>query len=1387
MVEYFFDDDPGVGSATQITVGPSQTINVMEVLNASTLPTGFHILFVRAQTDGHVQVSLDGGDYSAPFVTATQTRWGLAEPRLVFVDESGGLVADIDSLEYFFDVDPGYGNATPINITSPATVINVPEVLEASSLTLGFHTLFLRARAEGGEWGLAESRLIFVDESGAATVEIDTLEYFFDIDPGYGSATPVSATPGNVVNLLDSIPTDTLSPGFHTLFMRPRSSGGEWGMAESRLVFVQDGSVGQAVLVDQIEYFYNDDPGYGNGAAIDVTPGNVINLMDSLKADTLSTGFHNLFLRARGVGGKWGQAERRLVYVDQSGSLITNITELEWFIDTDPGYGQATTIPIAGDVTEHIQELAIATGALSHGTHVLGVRVKDANGQWGLTEFHSFFSYSEGRELDSASLRVMYNKLDGANWTNQANWLTGAIDTWFGVTVVNDRVDSIQLASNGLDGVIPFQAGYFDYVKKMDLSDNNLKDTIPQTFTGLDSLEELYLNANHLNEIPNLAGLSDLNTLALDSNLFDFGDLEQHNSIANFTYSNQKIFGDSLRDSTAVITAPLDVMLAIPVEGIANEYQWYLNGEAIGSADLPVYQILAFTPSDTGNYTLEVTNTLITDLTLTSNNYHFRLSDFDEDSLALVSLYQATGGTDWSTSTNWLSGDLTNWSGVTLTSGRVTSLDLSSNDLGGQIPPDFHYADALTDINFADNQIGGAIPETFNKMPNLATLDVSDNDLVDLPDLTSTALLNADVSGNRLDFGDLETNLNIDNFVYSPQDTLTAPKDTVVESNTNVVLGFNIGSAPNDLYQWYLDGSPIAGANLATIQLDNVDFDDEGLYHLQITNGIVPGLTLTTGTLEALIASLERDSTALRNIYDANGGENWTPAVNWTSSPVLDWDRVSFVNQRVEGVDLNGLGVSGDLSREIRVITGLNQLLLDNNEITGIPNLSQMPNLDSLVVTNNFLEYDDLEPNIFVDTILFDPQKPIPADDSVAVHQGLPYTFDVLLAGNNNTYQWYKGSSAIDGATGETFTIDSATFDDMGFYHKKAKSSIISQVDPDFEIRTADQELVVLADIDVTPIFQKNGSSVVLDVGEAFLFGYRRDQPEFGPYDTLKRVDIATPGFTFENVILDDYLIFIRSDETDSIIPTYYRNTIDWAEADTLTVEQDVAVNVDIQRIPDPTTGEGDVALLVESEFADETSGRIESRRRVKKAGCSLRRRTTGGGGRPAEDEFVLIAYRETDDNGEVDFGELPDGYYRLNVQYPGIPMDPNSFIEFEIDAAGGGVSSYRLTATVTEGGIIVENILGLKAAYFKDLNVYPVPAEDEVTIAYKRLRSHDVFVRLVDLNGKTIHNQILPKGLNQKLSLDVSKIEGGVYLLYFYDRDLGSKNVAQFKVIVNR
>ena len=149
------------------------------------------------------------------------------------------------------------------------------------------------------------------------------------------------------------------------------------------------------------------------------------------------------------------------------------------------------------------------------------------------------------------------------------------------------------------------------------------------------------------------------------------------------------------------------------------------------------------------------------------------------DSLELVKLYNATGGANWTR--KWiLTHPMTTWSGVFLTDGRVTTVDVSSNNLMGTIPNlkltkleylyiNFNYnlsgpipnfdLPKLQVLDLAGNlSLSGPIPN-FNLLPKLHTLFLSDNSLSgtipnfnSLPKLQTLYLWNNQLTGTIPNF-----------------------------------------------------------------------------------------------------------------------------------------------------------------------------------------------------------------------------------------------------------------------------------------------------------------------------------------------------------------------------------------------------------------------------------------------------------------------------------------------------------------------------------------------------------------------------------------------------------------------------------------------------------
>ncbi|MBL7965335.1 MAG: T9SS type A sorting domain-containing protein [Flavobacteriales bacterium] len=202
--EYFVDADPGFGNAIPISFTSAAQVDLQVAIPMGGLSPGGHILGIRMKDNAG--------------------NWGLTNRRAFTVAASvvgGNLVAG----EYFFDNDPGIGNATPFSFPA-AQQIAYTQAFPMASLSPGGHVLGLRLRDIGGHWGLTNRR-VFIVQQQAPGGDITTLEYFLDVDPGFGNGVMVTTTAAPVItDLLFDVLTDTLSGGAHTLFVRAWSEHG---------------------------------------------------------------------------------------------------------------------------------------------------------------------------------------------------------------------------------------------------------------------------------------------------------------------------------------------------------------------------------------------------------------------------------------------------------------------------------------------------------------------------------------------------------------------------------------------------------------------------------------------------------------------------------------------------------------------------------------------------------------------------------------------------------------------------------------------------------------------------------------------------------------------------------------------------------------------------------------------------------------------------------------------------------------------------------------------------------------------------------------------------------------------------------------------------------
>ena len=224
----------------------------------------------------------------------------------------GSYAQPVQQAEYFFNTDPGYGNGTPVSF-APGEVVELNFDADASALSPGIHTLYVRVKS--GRWSQLFSRLIAVSPD----MGISQAEYFFNEDPGYGNGTSISFSPGKIVELNFDADASALSPGIHTLYVRVKA-GNSWSQMHSRII-----GVSPEQGITQAEYFWGEDPGYGNGVPVDVTPGKIVELDFEIDLNDQAWGLYIYHFRV--FSGVWSSNHIHEYCFMPEVDFTTNITD----------------------------------------------------------------------------------------------------------------------------------------------------------------------------------------------------------------------------------------------------------------------------------------------------------------------------------------------------------------------------------------------------------------------------------------------------------------------------------------------------------------------------------------------------------------------------------------------------------------------------------------------------------------------------------------------------------------------------------------------------------------------------------------------------------------------------------------------------------------------------------------------------------------------------------------------------------------------------------------------------------------------------------------------------------------------------------------------------
>jgi CHU_C Type IX secretion signal domain len=351
----------------------------------------------------------------------------------------------------------------------------------------------------------------------------------------------------------------------------------------------------------------------------------------------------------------------------------------------------------------------------------------------------------------------------------------------------------------------------------------------------------------------------------------------------------------SLPDTTVQLGATVNLQVAA---GFA-QYKWSSGTSTTATNSVK--------PSVTTVYKVTVTDANL--CTATDSGTVTVQANRCTDSLALVDLYNATNGANWTNKWN-LSQPMTNWYGILLNAqGCVTYIDLdglpnfglsvsTGNNLTGTLPNSLGNLQSLQALFLNRNNLSGTIPATLGNLTNLAWLNLGKNKFTgSIPDsltkltnliwfsaaanqLTSNVPSNlanlpnmntANVDNNKFTFSNVLSFVGNARFMplYYPQDSIYTDTTFLkyVGNSLSVNLGID-GALTSNKYYWYKNGTFYDSTTVNQLIFNSLQLTNAGVYTCQVKNPNAPLLTLYSRKINIIVSGSNATSEINKKICE---------------------------------------------------------------------------------------------------------------------------------------------------------------------------------------------------------------------------------------------------------------------------------------------------------------------------------------------------------------------------------------------------------------------------------------------------------------------------------------------------------------------------------------
>jgi len=683
------------------------------------------------------------------------------------------------------------------------------------------------------------------------------------------------------------------------------------------------------------------------------------------------------------------------------------------------------------------------------------------------------------------------------------------------------------------------------------------------------------------------------------------------------------------------------------------------------------------------------------------------------DSLALVDLYNATDGPNWADNTNWLSGDITTWQGVTVTNNRVARLELNSNQLSGTFPNTMDSLTGLDYANFRDNALNGTVGNWVSNFSEPTdSLLMNDNQLSEITASVAHTTGVIDLANNRFTFEDLLPVVDsLPQSSYAPQAVIGSVTNTFRDAGESYTLTLNIDdTVTTNQYVWFRDGVAVDTTSVDQYVMDTIVVSDDGMYTCEVTNVNAPDLTLVSEPMTVNVLALP-NSITFPEIADVEYGID--PFVlNASTSSGLP---VYF--EAIEGDSL--VEVVGDMVTPI----GIGQVTIratqpgdDFHESASSLTQQFTINRGSQTIAFTAIEDQDI---MLADSVAL----------SISASSGLPVDLAI------------DGPAELSGEV--LWLLDTGTVTVVALQSGNELYQQALPVSQSFLVFTSDTIPIE------PPVDSTIDHTITVKIPSTSLSATASLHKASGSsFITEKEQPLISGSSAFTKVSGGYYSVRVNP-ANDNYLPTYAGDYLTLAQASILGLSQDTILNISVIAKPDTTKQQG---AVVGGTFRLESAsgGKLSEETILPNVAVYLVQKS----------DQAVVGYGFTNAQGVFAFPNIPAGDYYFLADYEGI-----EFLDNEIEVTDKSLTldvivDKLITIRSIEEEVPPTLITGIGEEPDITFTAYPNPATDRLTVVIPA-RWSAASVTVLNAIGQTMISQIATRGKN---SISLQSLPSGLY-----------------------